>query len=75
MRLYTEHFNEHNPWTVTFFGHVVAHGECRTVTVYAGETLFIPSGWIHAIFAPVDSIAFGGHFIHHLDIPMQLKYI
>lgn len=33
----------------------------------------IPSGWIHAVYTPVDSIVFGGNFIHELNVEMQLK--
>lgn len=36
-------------------------------------TLIIPSGWIHAVFTPVDSIAFGGNFLHSFDIQTQLR--
>jgi|UPI000581A23D hypothetical protein len=38
-----------------------------------GQTLFIPSGWIHAVYTPDDSLVFGGNFIHGIDIDMQLK--
>lgn len=39
----------------------------------AGETLMIPSGWIHAVFTPKPSLVFGGNFLHSLNIPMQLQ--
>lgn len=38
-----------------------------------GETFMIPSGWIHAVYTPEDSLVFGGNFLHGLSIPMQLK--
>lgn len=38
----------------------------------AGETLLIPAGWIHAVYTPVDSLVFGGNYLHGLDIQMQL---
>lgn len=33
----------------------------------------IPAGYIHAVFTPVDSIVFGGNFVHSYDIPTQLR--
>lgn len=40
--------------------------------VQAGETIFIPNGWIYAVLSPVDSITFGGFFLHSLSIAQQL---
>lgn len=34
--------------------------------------MLIPTGWIHAVLTPFDSIVFGGNFLHSLNIPMQL---
>lgn len=31
------------------------------------------SGWIHAVYTPVDSMVFGGNFLHSFNIPMQLN--
>lgn len=33
----------------------------------------IPTGWIHAVFTPEDSIVIGGNFLHTLNIKTQLK--
>ena len=41
-------------------------------TLRAGETLLLPAGWIHAVYTPVDSLVFGGNFLHGLDINLQL---
>lgn len=30
-------------------------------------------GWIHAVYTPVDSMVFGGNFLHSFNIPMQLN--
>lgn len=30
-------------------------------------------GWIHAVLTPVDCLAFGGNFLHSLNIDMQLR--
>jgi F-box/leucine-rich repeat protein 10/11 len=45
----------------------------RKVTLEAGDTMIIPAGYIHAVFTPVDSIVFGGNFVHSYDIPTQLR--
>ena len=42
------------------------------VTLEQDQTLFIPSGWIHAVYTPVDSIVVGGNFLHGLAIGTQL---
>ena len=42
------------------------------VTLEQDQTLFIPSGWIHAVYTPVDSIVVGGNFLHGLSIGTQL---
>ncbi|TXT09207.1 hypothetical protein VHUM_02681 [Vanrija humicola] len=47
--------------------------EVRKVTLTAGDTMIIPAGYIHAVFTPVDSIVFGGNFVHSYDIPTQLR--
>lgn len=56
-----------------FFGDYLPQGEMKKLTVSEGETLLIPSGWIHAVWTPVDSLVFGGNFLHSLNIEMQLK--
>nr|CDS21606.1 phd:f box containing protein [Echinococcus granulosus] len=38
----------------------------------AGETVLLPSGWIHAVYTPVDSLVFGGNFLTLFSIPLQL---
>jgi hypothetical protein len=45
------------------------------VELGAGETLFLPSGWLHAVFTPVDSIVFGGNFLHSFNSGMQVRCI
>ncbi|KAA1103207.1 JmjC domain-containing histone demethylation protein 1 [Puccinia graminis f. sp. tritici] len=43
------------------------------VCLRAGQTMMIPTGWIHAVHTPVDSLVFGGNFLHSLNIPLQLR--
>jgi hypothetical protein len=40
--------------------------------VEVGQTLIIPTGWIHAVYTPLDSLVFGGNFLHNYGIDMQL---
>ena len=53
-----------------FLGDVA--GPCEVCRLQTGQTLFIPSGWIHAVYTPADTIVIGGNFVHALGIPMQL---
>ncbi|XP_046405533.1 histone lysine demethylase PHF8-like isoform X2 [Ischnura elegans] len=55
----------------TFFGDQV--DMCYKFTLRQGQTLIIPTGWIHAVLTPLDSLVFGGNFLHSLNIPMQLQ--
>ncbi|KAG9477742.1 hypothetical protein GDO78_012972 [Eleutherodactylus coqui] len=54
-----------------FFGDQV--DKCYRCPVRQGQTLFIPTGWIHSVLTPVDCLAFGGNFLHSLNIAMQLR--
>lgn len=47
--------------------------DCCRIVIKAGDTFMLPTGWIHAVFTPVDSIAFGGNFIHGLNMKLQLE--
>ncbi|KAJ7849096.1 jumonji superfamily protein [Mycena olivaceomarginata] len=47
--------------------------EVIKVTLTEGNTMIIPSGWIHAVYTPLDTIVFGGNFLHSFAMPMQLK--
>ncbi|TNN80698.1 Lysine-specific demethylase 2A [Liparis tanakae] len=47
--------------------------DCQRIELKKGCTLIIPSGWIHAVYTPTDSMVFGGNFLHSFNIPMQLN--
>ena len=47
--------------------------KCYRCVVKEGQTLFIPTGWIHAVLTTEDSLVFGGNFLHSLNIQLQLK--
>jgi F-box/leucine-rich repeat protein 10/11 len=61
--------------------------EVRRVVLIEGDTMIIPAGYIHAVvcdlagyqnqtdvqYTPMNSIVFGGNFVHSYDIPAQLR--
>ncbi|XP_015434991.1 PREDICTED: histone lysine demethylase PHF8-like [Dufourea novaeangliae] len=55
----------------TFFGDQA--DACYKSVLKQGQTMMIPTGWIHAVLTPVDSLVFGGNFVHSLNIPMQIQ--
>uniref|UniRef100_A0A670IW35 Lysine-specific demethylase 2B n=1 Tax=Podarcis muralis TaxID=64176 RepID=A0A670IW35_PODMU len=46
---------------------------CQRIELKQGYTFVIPSGWIHAVYTPMDTLVFGGNFLHSFNIPMQLR--
>ncbi|KTW31146.1 [Histone H3]-lysine-36 demethylase [Pneumocystis jirovecii RU7] len=54
----------------TFLGDQVK--ECIRVDLNEGDTMLIPSGWIHAVHTPSDSLVLGGNFLTYLHMEMQL---
>ncbi|XP_067907224.1 lysine-specific demethylase 7B-like isoform X2 [Heterodontus francisci] len=55
----------------TFLGELV--DRCYECVLQQGQTLFIPTGWIHAVLTSKDCMAFGGNFLHNLHISTQLR--
>ncbi|XP_015594348.1 lysine-specific demethylase phf2 isoform X2 [Cephus cinctus] len=55
----------------TFFGDQA--DACYRCVIKQGQTMMIPTGWIHAVLTPTDSLVFGGNFVHSLNIPMQIQ--
>ncbi|XP_076818883.1 lysine-specific demethylase 2A-like [Clavelina lepadiformis] len=72
-----ENLNLYERWTMSgnqgdiFFGDMVSR--CQRIELEAGNSLMIPSGWIHAVYTSLDSIVFGGNFLNSFNIPMQLR--
>ncbi|CAD5121051.1 DgyrCDS9592 [Dimorphilus gyrociliatus] len=54
-----------------FFADLVP--DCQRVRLSAGWTFFIPTGWIHGVYTPEDSLVFGGNFLHSFNIPLQIE--
>lgn len=66
-----EHWMASANQSETFFGDQA--DACHRLTLTAGQTLFIPTGWIHAVYTSVDSMVFGGNFLHSFNIGLQLQ--
>ncbi|KAF2031906.1 hypothetical protein EK21DRAFT_62234 [Setomelanomma holmii] len=49
--------------------------ECYRVDLYPGDTMLIPSGWIHAVWTPQDSLVIGGNFLTRIHYGMQIKVL
>ena len=47
--------------------------ECYRVDLTEGDTMLIPSGWIHAVWTPEDSLVIGGNFLTRMNFGMQLR--
>ncbi|ORY13267.1 hypothetical protein BCR34DRAFT_481252 [Clohesyomyces aquaticus] len=47
--------------------------ECYRVNLSPGDTMLIPSGWIHAVWTPKDSLVIGGNFLTRLHYGMQIQ--
>ncbi|GFO37758.1 lysine-specific demethylase 2b-like [Plakobranchus ocellatus] len=45
---------------------------CQRIQLLKGYTFIIPSGWIHAVYTPKDSLVFGGNFLHSFNVENQL---
>lgn len=58
--------------TSDWFGNKIK-GEVKRVVISEGETLLIPAGWIHAVYTPMDSLVFGGNFLHLGNLEMQMR--
>jgi F-box/leucine-rich repeat protein 10/11 len=47
--------------------------ECYRVDLSAGDTMLIPSGWIHSVWTPENSLVIGGNFLTRLHLNMQIR--
>ena len=46
--------------------------ECYRVDLYPGDTMLIPSGWIHAVWTPENSLVIGGNFLTRMHLGTQI---
>jgi len=47
--------------------------ECFRIDLGPGDTMLIPSGWIHAVYTPEDSLVIGGNYLTRLHYKMQFR--
>jgi F-box and leucine-rich repeat protein 10/11 len=47
--------------------------ECYRIDLSEGDTMLIPSGWIHSVWTPENSLVIGGNFLTRLHLSMQLR--
>lgn len=66
-----EEWSRSDEQAATFFGRRA--DACARLELRAGDTLLIPSLWIHAVHTPVDSVVFGGNFLHTAHARAQLR--
>ena len=72
-----KHLKKYEEWCLspaqnwTFLGEQTK--ECYRVDLLEGDTMFIPAGWIHAVWTPEDSLVIGGNFLTRLNFGMQLR--
>jgi len=72
-----EHLKKYEEWCLsadqnsTFLGDWTK--ECYRVDLTAGDTMLIPSGWIHAVWTPVDTLVIGGNFLTRMHYGMQIQ--
>ena len=43
--------------------------------LFSGDLFMIPSGYIHVVYTPVDSLVIGGNFLTHRDLSTQLRIV
>ncbi|KAI5791950.1 hypothetical protein EDC01DRAFT_630454 [Geopyxis carbonaria] len=56
-----------------WFPSLVPEAACSIMKLKKGDTLFIPSGWIHAVHTPVDTLVIGGNFLTKNQYAKQFK--
>ena len=72
-----KHLKKYEEWCMspaqnwTFLGDQTK--ECYRVDLWEGDTMLIPSGWIHAVWTPEDSLVIGGNFLTRMNFGMQLR--
>lgn len=72
-----KHLKKYEEWCnspaqdTTFLGDQTK--ECYRVDLSAGDTMLIPSGWIHAVWTPENSLVIGGNFLTRMNYGMQIK--
>ncbi|KAF2101912.1 Clavaminate synthase-like protein, partial [Rhizodiscina lignyota] len=71
------YLKQYEDWNKTQSQHHVWLGnetkECYRVDLSEGDTMLIPSGWIHAVWTPENSLVIGGNFLTRLHYGNQIR--
>ncbi|EPS35587.1 hypothetical protein H072_10981 [Dactylellina haptotyla CBS 200.50] len=67
--------DQNSTWYPSLLSNDNDNGEehVRRVDLQAGDTMLIPSGWIHAVLTPEDALVIGGNFLTRLSIDRQIR--
>lgn len=68
-----EEWNESPQQNYTFLGNITK--ECYRVDLKEGDTMLIPSGWIHAVWTPETSLVIGGNFLTRMSFKNQFRVV
>ena len=68
-----EEWNESPQQNYTFLPNITK--ECYRVDLSEGDTMLIPSGWIHAVWTPETSLVIGGNFLTRMSYKNQFKVV
>ena len=68
-----EEWNDSPQQNYTFLPSITK--ECYRVDLHEGDTMLIPSGWIHAVWTPEDSLVIGGNFLNRMSYKNQLRVV
>lgn len=66
-----EEWNDSPQQNYTFLPNIT--GECYRVDLHEGDTMLIPSGWIHAVWTPATSLVIGGNFLTRMSFKNQFR--
>lgn len=68
-----EEWNDSPQQNYTFLPSITK--ECYRVDLNEGDTMLIPSGWIHAVWTPETSLVIGGNFLTRMSFQNQFKVV
>ncbi|CAK1366799.1 unnamed protein product [Cercospora beticola] len=68
-----EEWNDSPQQNYTFLPSIT--GECYRVDLNEGDTMLIPSGWIHAVWTPATSLVIGGNFLTRMSFKNQFRVV
>ncbi|TKA43348.1 hypothetical protein B0A54_05830 [Friedmanniomyces endolithicus] len=68
-----EEWNESPQQNFTFLPSIT--NECYRVDLSEGDTMLIPSGWIHAVWTPETSLVIGGNFLTRMSYKNQFRVV